>query len=59
MSDKPVGQACPTQHWTIVSDAVSDKPTGWVFFSGVHYITTNEMKLVKKHKRNPNKKKEH
>ncbi|PLW54917.1 hypothetical protein PCANC_05915 [Puccinia coronata f. sp. avenae] len=29
-----VGQACPTQHWTIVSDAVLDKPTGWVYFSG-------------------------
>jgi hypothetical protein len=23
----------------------------------IHYITTNEMKLVKKHKQNPNKKK--
>ncbi|PLW41917.1 hypothetical protein PCASD_12818 [Puccinia coronata f. sp. avenae] len=29
-----VGQACPTQHRTIVSDAVLDKPTGWVYFSG-------------------------
>jgi hypothetical protein len=29
------GQACPTYNWTIVSDAVSDKPTGWGLFSSV------------------------
>jgi hypothetical protein len=34
LSDKPVRQACPTKHWTIVSNAVLDKPTGWFFFSG-------------------------
>ncbi|PLW21097.1 hypothetical protein PCASD_21752 [Puccinia coronata f. sp. avenae] len=34
MLDKMVVLACPTKHRTILSDAVSDKPTGWVFFSG-------------------------